>query len=84
MRVDLKDDRFDVTHDPELIAVETMLEAVRKVGYTPEVAAANVGVGETHTFAAVDVSRLPEPLRALFQRAGQAEKLVLLRFTGPG
>lgn len=82
MRVDLKDDRFDVTHDPKVVAIEAMLEAVEKLGYTPAVVAANAG-GDAQEIAAVDLSRLPEDLRTLFQRAGEAQKLVLLRFTGP-
>jgi hypothetical protein len=82
VRVDLKDDRFDVTHDPA-VAVATLLAAIEKLGYRPEVVATGRTRDEEPSVQ-VSLSRLPEGLRSLFARARAEDKLVLLHFTGPG
>lgn len=81
----VEDDRFDVTFDPGRTSVEDMLRAIRAIDFEPTVVArpgagADAGTGLTR----VDVAKLPADLSAMFARAADAERRVLLHFSGPG
>ena len=81
VEVDLADDRFDVRYDPERVRPEQILELVRGLGYTPELVRAQPApAAATH----VDLAALPADVRALFERARAAQRLVLIDFAAPG
>ena len=82
MQVDLKDDRFDVTYSPAKVNVEQLLKTVRDLGYQPKIVERKVAV--TETLERVNTSALPKSLAAVFARAREAHKPVLVHFTGPG
>ena len=88
VRVDLEDDRFDITYSPAKVNLEQLLETVRGLGYEPRVVETNavetkVGANEATT-EQVDLSALPRSLADVFVQARKAGKPVLVHFTGPG
>lgn len=83
MQVDLEDDRFDVTYSPKELSSDTLLEAVRKLEYKPELVTRTEGGGEKPSDQ-VDAAQLPKELAALFAKARETNKVVLLKFSGPG
>jgi hypothetical protein len=83
VKVDLKDDRFDVTYSPAKVNLEQLLETIRELGYEPRVVETKVGVDED-TAERVDLSALPRSLADVFVQARKAGKPVLVHFTGPG
>ncbi len=83
VKVDLKDDRFDVTYSPARVNLEQLLKTVRELGYEPRVVETKVGVSED-TAERVDLSALPRSLADVFVQARKAGKPVLVHFTGPG
>ncbi len=83
MQVDLEDDRFDVTYNPREVSSDTLLEAVRKLDYTPQLVTRAEGGGEAPADQ-VDAAQLPKELAALFAKARESNKVVLLKFSGPG
>ena len=83
VRVDLADDRFDVTYSAAQVGVKQLLETVRGLGYDPEVVTTRTGVTED-TVERVDLSLLPKSLADVFAQAKAAGKPVLVHFTGPG
>ena len=80
--VDLADDRFDITFDGAVIAREDMIASIKAVGF--EAVVVPKPEAPTATLASVDTSVLPDDLRQLLAKARTDNKLVLLRFTGPG
>ena len=86
MGVDLRDDRFDVVYDAGALTPEDLLATVKKLGFDPDlVATPNSGnEDKADAEARLDLTRLPDDIRALFNRAREQRKLVLLRFSGPG
>jgi hypothetical protein len=82
VHVDLPQDRFDVTYDPERVSPAQLLEAVTRLGYRPELVPTPADRGGEASAARVDLARLPEDLRLRFEQATAADKLVLLRFSG--
>ncbi len=83
VKVDLEDDRFDVTYSPARVNPEQLLETVRELGYEPKVVETKVAVNEA-TAERVDLSALPKSLADVFVQARKAGKPVLVHFTGPG
>jgi len=81
--VDLKVNRFDVTYDPGRLAVSELLDAIRKLEYEPDVVATRPEAS-SRGVTKVDVSSLPAELGKLFAAARDANKPVLLQFSGPG
>ena len=72
-----------MVYDASVTTPEDLLATVEKLGFEPDLVATparNVGDPE----ARVDLTRLPDDIRSLFDRAHKQEKLVLLRFSGPG
>ena len=82
--MDLADDRFDVIYDPNKINPEGLLGSIRELGYEPELVIATEPESEPATTGELDLAQLPEDLAALFARARQTGKPVLLQFSGPG
>jgi len=83
VQVDLGDDRFDVTYDPQRVGAEALLDVIRELGYAAMVVDRRPeapGRGTTR----VDVAALSGELGQLFAQARDANKPVLLRFSGPG
>ena len=88
VKVDLEDDRFDVTYRPTRVDLEQLLGTVRELGYQPTVVETKVvgtkaGVNEASA-ERVDLSALPRILADVFVQARKAAKPVLVHFTGPG
>ena len=83
VKVDLEDDRFDVTYSPAGVNLEQLLKTVRELGYNPRVVEAKV-LAHEDTAERVDLSALPRSLADVFAQAGKAGKPVLVHFTGPG
>jgi hypothetical protein len=82
VEVDLSDDRFDVLYDPELADTGGLLEAVRALGYAPEVVTRRAdGRAELER---VDVALLPSDLQQLLARSRAARTPILLDFFAPG
>ena len=82
-KVDLKDDRFDVTFNPGRVSVDALLDAIRKLEFEP-VVVKSASMASKSGPNRVDISTLPEALAKLLAKAGKANKPVLLRFSGPG
>ncbi len=83
MQVDLADDRFDITYDPNRVAVTGLLESIRTLDYKPEVVARASVAGRaapTH----IELAELPRELADTFAAARKSNKVVLVRFSGPG
>ena len=83
MRVDLKDDRFDITYDPTRVGVDRLLGVIRKLEYEPRVVERAHGSGPDVP-TRVDVAALPPVLADLLAEARTSRKPVLLAFSGPG
>lgn len=81
--MDLEDDTFDVTYDPALVEVDALLNGIRKLEYEPVVVESR-SEASTKGVANVEVSQLPAELGKLFAAARDANKPVLLQFSGPG
>jgi len=80
--VDLADDRFDVRYDPELADANVLLDAVRALGYAPEIV---TRVAEARVeLERVDVALLPDGLQQLFARSRTTRAPILLDFFAPG
>lgn len=79
--MDLADDRFDVRHDQRVDA-NRLLEAVRALGYSPEVVTR--GTGTRAELQRVDVARLPVELQELFARSRATRTPILIDFFAPG
>lgn len=80
--VDLADDRFDVRYDPASVDPARILNAVRELGYEPELVAG--GPAPRPELARVDPSLLPADLRELFASSRKIHRPVLLDFFAPG
>ena len=79
--MDLADDRFDVRHDPALADANRLLEAVRALGYSPEIVTRST---ETRAeLQRVDVALLPNGLQQLLARSRATRTPVLLDFFAP-
>lgn len=83
MKVDLEDDRFDVTYNPKLLSSDALLEAVRKLEFKPELVTHTESSGES-AIQQIDTTKLPKELGELLGQARAAGKVVLLKFSGPG
>jgi hypothetical protein len=83
VRVDLKDDRFDITYDPSRVGVDRLLRVIRRLEYEPRVVERAQGSGPGVP-TCVDVADLPPVLASLFAEARTSGKPVLLAFSGPG
>ena len=83
VQVDLTDDRFDVSYDSNLVSGDDLLAAIKKLDYEPAVVDSAPG-GKGGLAQDIDTSKLPEDLAALFARARETGKPVLLRFSGAG
>ncbi len=81
--MDLEKDRFDVTYDAGRVAINALLDAIRKLEYEPVVVESTPGTSKSGT-TQVDLGALPEELAKLFGEARDASKPVLLQFSGPG
>lgn len=81
VQVDLKDDRFDITYDPQQATVDGILTSIRKLDFEPVVVERKA---HSRATTQVDVGQLPADLRDLFAEAGRSQKPVLIRFSGPG
>lgn len=81
VEVDLADDRFDVRYDPARADANGLLEAVRALGYAPEVVTRETE-GRTE-LERVDVAHLPDGLQQLFERSRAARAPILLDFFAP-
>jgi copper chaperone CopZ len=82
IEVDLADDRFDITFDPELVSVPDFLRTIRKLDYEPLLVDAPAESAVVAERIAPD--SLPDDLRALFAQAKAQNKLLLVEFSGPG
>jgi len=82
IRVDLADDRFDLTFDADQVSLATLVETIRDLDYKPEVVdapGALAAVAER-----IDLELLPEEMQAVFVEAKLEKKFVLVEFSGPG
>lgn len=82
IEVDLADDRFDVTFDPERVSVADFLRTIRNLDYEPELV--EVPTEPTAVAERIDTAKLPGDLRSLFAEAKTDRKPVLVEFSGPG
>ncbi len=80
--MDLADDRFDVRHDPARVDANGLLEAVRALGYSPEIVTR--GMGARAELERVDVAHLPGELQELLARSRATRTPLLLDFYAPG
>lgn len=80
--VDLADDRFDVRHDARKIDAAAIAEAVRALGYSPEVVSGSHRPVPAPAY--VDPASLPPGWREPFARAREQGVLVLVDFSAPG
>lgn len=80
--MDLADDRFDVRHDPARVDANRLLEAVRALGYSPEIVTR--GTGGQAELQRVDVAHLPSALQELLARSRATRTPLLLDFYAPG
>lgn len=82
IEVDLADDRFDVTFDPDRASAADFLRTIKGLDYEPELVEAPTG--PTVVVERIDTATLPEDLRSLFAEARTDRKPVLVEFSGPG
>lgn len=79
--VDLADDRFDVRHDPARIGAAAIVEAVRDLGYEPEVVSEAIRAEQPP--GAVDPASLPAEWAELFARSRASGAPILVDFFAP-
>ena len=80
--MDLADDRFDVRYDPEFADANALLDAVRALGYAPEIV--TKGAPARAELQRVDAALLPGGLQQLLARARATRTPILLDFFAPG
>ena len=80
--VDLADDRFEVTFDPDRVSAADFLRTIRGLDYEPELV--EPPTEPTVVAERIDTATLPEDLRALFVKAKAEDRPVLVEFSGPG
>lgn len=83
MHVVLADDRFEVTYDAQRVTVNAMLDVIRRLEYEP-VVVERTSNAPSNAPTRVGIAALPAALVRLFAEARDADKPVLLRFSGPG
>lgn len=82
VQVDLTDNRFDVTFEPQIVTMGDLLAAVAATGFTPEIVATALSSGQSKQ-AVLNSNALPEDLQHLIRDAKTRKRLILLHFTGP-
>ena len=72
-----------MTFDAKLATAADLVAEIKKVGFEAVVVDAPAPEAADHAAASLDVAQLPDDLRLLLRQAGEANKTVLLQFTGP-
>jgi hypothetical protein len=81
IQVDLADDRFDITYDPDRVTVADFLRTIRALDYEPKVA--DRPSKQTVVQERIDPASLPGNSRAWFTEAKTKNKILLVEFSGP-
>jgi len=85
VKVDLADDRFDVSYTSDGTTPESLLTTVRNLGFECRIVVVKMsGPDAAVPVQSIDLQRLPGEFAALFLEARRTDKPVLLDFGSPG